>query len=400
MNSPYLSEYRLQDAHSQAILSNMKINRALFKVIIQKIKTSKKAILLYGARQVGKTTLVQDIIKELPSQKTLSISCDEDKYRQILSSQDLRKLSGLVASYDLFFLDEAQRIPNIGINLKLIIDSFPNLKIIVTGSSSFELRNQVQEPLTGRIWSYNLFPISFSELTNTHNTFELDDTIHERMIFGSYPDVFSFNNYEDKKEYLLELSTSYLYKDIFEITRIKYPEKIRKLLKLLSFQIGQEVSLSELARKIESTKETVNHYIDLLEKSFVIFRLSGFSRNLRKEITKMDKIYFWDLGIRNAVINQFKFFEDRDDEGACWENFLISERFKRNAYQKNGAQGYFWRLHSGAEIDYVEEVDGDLFAYEIKVNAKKIKTPKTWKETYQTATFQVISRDNYQEFLK
>jgi len=281
--------------------------------------------------------------------KILSINGDEKKYHDILSSQDKKELEGLVSGYDIFFLDEAQKIKNIGINLKILIDNFPNLKIIVTGSSSFELKNQIQEALTGRVWTYSLFPISYSELRNFLNDFELQDMIQERIIFGGYPDIFFLKNYEDRKKYLRELSTAYLYKDIFEITNIKYPEKIRKLLKLLAWQISKEFSLSELSSKLEISKETVANYIDLLEKSFVIFRLSGFSRNLRKEITKMDKIYFWDLGVRNAILDQFNFLDDRNDVGDLWENFLISERIKSNFYQKNGVISYFWRLQSGAK---------------------------------------------------
>lgn len=376
----------------------MHIKRHIEIDILDTLNHSNKAIVLYGARQVGKTTLIKEIIKKLDL-KSLSINADEKKYLDVLSSRDKNKLEALVSGYELLFIDEAQRIPEIGINAKILIDSFPKLKIILTGSSSFDLANKVTEPLTGRIWTYNLYPISFLELNDHANPFELDQQREHQLIFGSYPDIFNLKNLNDKKLYLEELTSAYLYKDVLEIANIKHGNKLRNLLKLLAFQIGQEVSLSELGRSLEMSKDTVSMYIDLLEKAFVIFRLSGFSRNLRKEITKMDKIYFYDLGIRNSLINNLNFLEDRNDTGQLWENFLIGERMKKMRYNKEVYSPYFWRTYSGAELDYVEEREGKLFGYEIKHNTKKVKAPKTWLETYENASFDLINLENYLGFI-
>lgn len=375
----------------------MKINRSIKADVIQKIKTGNKAVIIYGARQVGKTTLVKDLLKEL-GLKTLEINADEAKYINILSSRDKNKFKSLVSGYEVLFIDEAQRIPEIGINVKILIDSFPELKIILTGSSSLDLASKVKEPLTGRTWTYNLYPVSFLELKDSFNEFELKDKKEELMIFGAYPDIFNLKNINDKKKYLEELTNAYLYKDIFELTQIKHNNKLRNLLKLLAFQIGQEVSLSELGNKLEMSKDTVNTYIDLLEKAFVIFRLSGFSRNLRKEVTKMDKIYFYDLGVRNSLINNLNYPEDRNDVGQLWENLLISERIKLMHYQNQLFNSYFWRTYTGAEVDYIEEREGKLFGYEIKYNTKLIKPPKTWVETYQNSSFQSVNLDNFLDF--
>ena len=376
----------------------MQIKRTLKNSLIQKIKTSDKILIIYGARQVGKTTLAQDIMQKLKL-KTLQINADEKKYHDILSSRNKNKIESLITGYELLFIDEAQRIPDIGINLKIIKDNFPSIKIIVTGSSSLDLANKTKEPLTGRTWTYQLFPISFLELKNIYNDFELYEKKDSFLIFGGYPEILSIKNIKEKKQFLEELSSSYLYKDVLEITNIKYSQKIHQLLKLLAWQIGQEVSLSELGNNLGLSKDTVNHYLDLLEQSFIIFRLSGFSRNLRKEITKMDKIYFYDLGIRNILINNLNFLENRNDLGSLWENFLISERMKLMQYKKEIYTPYFWRTYTGAEIDYIEEREGKLFAYEIKVKSKKIKAPQTWLQTYPDANFKLITTENFLEFI-
>lgn len=376
----------------------MFIPRSLSSQIQEKLKLGKKAILLYGPRQVGKTTLVKKIIEGLPY-KILSINADEQKYIDILSSKDFSKLKSLVAGYHLLFIDEAQRIPDIGVNLKILIDQMPDLKIIATGSSSFDLMNKVTEHLTGRAWSYTLFPISFSELSGLYNSFELQSQLEERLIFGSYPEIFSFANNQTKREYLEQISNAYLFKDIFEFANVKHTSKIRDLVKLLAFQIGNEVSMAELAASLGMSKVTVESYIDLLEKAFVVFRLHGFSRNLRKEVTKMDKIYFFDLGIRNIVIDNVKLLKDRNDAGALWENFLIVERMKFLNYEKKLATQYFWRTYTGAELDYVEEIEGQLIGYEFKYGIKKTKAPKSWMHTYPEADFKDINRENFLTFL-
>ena len=374
------------------------IPRLLLPEIREKVVHSSKIIIIYGARQVGKTTLVKQIIADLPY-KTLSINADELRYINVLSSRNLTQMQLLVAGYELLFIDEAQRIPDVGINLKILHDAMPSLKIIVTGSSSFELSNQTKESLTGRTWTFSLFPIAYSELRQQFNSFELDQQLESLLRFGSYPEVLNLPNEQDKTRYLYELSTAYLYKDVLEISSIKYANKLQQLIRLLAFQVGSEVSLNELGNALQMSKDTVGSYIDLLEKSFVVFRLSGFSRNLRKEVVKMDKIYFYDLGVRNALINNLNPLAFRNDAGQLWENFLVSERLKNNVYQDRFVNRYFWRTYTGAEIDYIEEANGNLAGFEFKFSEKVSKAPKTWQETYPEASFTGINRGNYADFL-
>jgi len=376
----------------------MFIDRTLHSDIEERLLQSGKIIILYGPRQVGKTTLVQHILEPLPFKK-LMINADEQKYTDVLSSRDLDKMKLLVQGYDLLFIDEAQRIPDIGINLKILHDQMPDLKIITTGSSSFSLANQVKEPLTGRTWTYTLFPIALHELKKRHNPFEMKEKLNEFLVYGLYPEVFSLPNAKDKSLYLNELSTSYLYKDILEISSVKHTSQIHNLLRLLAFQVGSEVSMNELGRALGMSKDTVTSYIDLLEQAFVLFRMSGFSRNLRKEITKMDKIYFYDLGVRNTLINNMNPLNQRDDVGKLWENFLLMERKKRLAYKFDLTNTYFWRTYTGAELDYIEEKDGQLHGYEFKFGKCKGKAPKTWGEAYPNATYSCINQDNFYEFV-
>ncbi|MCC6221799.1 MAG: ATP-binding protein, partial [Deltaproteobacteria bacterium] len=344
-----------------------------------------------------KTTLIRRIIAKL-SYKALIINADEERYHEVLSSRDERKLGELVEGYDLLFIDEAQRVPNIGIGLKILIDSRPKLKIIATGSSSLELARGISEPLTGRKWTYQLFPISQLELSRTLNRFQLQDTLEERLIWGSYPEVFSFKGPKQRAKYLGELSTDYLYKDILTLADVRNPAKIRALLKLLSFQVGSQVSLHEISNSLNISKETVARYIDLLEKSFVLFSLSGFSRNLRKEVSKSKKYYFCDLGMRNAVVENFNSLLNRNDQGGLWENFLISERIKQNAYNEKISSSYFWRTYTGAEIDYVEESGGKLSGFEIKYQKAKARKPETFLNAYPDSTWEVINRENWLDF--
>ena len=375
----------------------MKISRSLLPILLTEFKETNKIIIIYGARQTGKTTLSIDILSKAKG-KTIKINADELKYIDILSSRDLRKMTLLLDGYDVLFIDEAQRIPDIGINLKIIYDNMPQLKVIVTGSSSFDLANKVKEPLTGRTSTYILFPISIMELRKTHNEFELQNQLDEFMIYGMYPDLLRYNSYKKKEKYLRELSSSYLYKDIFDISKIRNTSKIRDLLRLLAFQIGSEVSLNELGNSLGLNQETVATYINILEKSFIIFRLSGFSRNLRKEISKHDKIYFWDLGIRNTLIDNFSPVNMRNDIGSMWENFIIAERLKYLSYNEIYASSYFWRTYTGAELDYIEEKDGVLYAYEIKYKKPKLKAPKTWVDNYSN-NYKCITIDNFWEFI-
>jgi len=376
----------------------MFIERLLSGLLTDKLKTTEKVVIIYGARQSGKTTLAKYIIDKL-GLRTLSINADLERYIDVLSSRDLKRLTSLVSGYEMLFIDEAQRIPDIGINLKILKDEIPLLKLLVTGSSSLTLADSISEPLTGRKWTYNLYPLSLQELAATKNKFELSEELNDLLIFGSYPEVYTTVNKADKTELLYEISSSYLYKDILELSNIKYPRKIRDLLRLLAFQIGSEVSVFELSKNLGINKETVDNYIDLLEKAFIIFRVSGYSKNLRKEVRKQDKFYFYDLGIRNAVIDNLSYLDRRNDIGMLWENFIISERKKYLHYNRINATGYFWRTYTGAELDYVEEFDGKLNAFEIKYSKKTVNPPKTWTENYPGSSFKVINKENYLDFI-
>lgn len=375
----------------------MKINRFIIDDILKKLHTTPKAIIIYGPRQVGKTTLCQEILKKL-NLKTLSINADVSRHVSILSSRDDRKLRDLIAGYELLFIDEAQRIPDIGINLKILIDQHPSLKIITTGSSSFELANTINEPLTGRKWTYHLYPISILELSQDLTPFELKDQLEERLIWGAYPALFNLKG-ESRRDYLRELCADYLYKDLLSLVDIRHSSKIQDLLKLLAFQIGNEISLNELGNQLDMSKETVARYLDLLEKTFIVFSRSGFSRNLRKEVTKMKKYYFYDVGIRNGVIENFNWLSDRNDVGELLENFLMVERLKRNHYQKKMVSNYFWRTYTGVELDCVEEGGGQLRGFEFKWKSKRTKVPPTWKEAYPNASFTVIDSQNWLDFV-
>lgn len=374
------------------------IPRSLSSTLTETLTTSNKGIIVYGARQVGKTTLINEIIQKI-NLKTLTINGDQSRYLDILSSRNLDKIKSLVSGYEVLFVDEAQRIPEIGINLKIILDNIPLLKVFVTGSSSLDLASKISEPLTGRVWSYHLYPISFLELSGLNSRIELDEALEERLIYGSYPEIFSITSDIRKKEYLLNLSDSYLYKDLLEFGGLKSSVKIRDLLKLLAFQVGSQVSLTEIGTSLGMNKDTVARYIDLLEKSFIIFRLRGLSRNLRKEVTKMDKIYFYDLGVRNILIDNLKPLKDRNDSGPLWENFLITERMKLNSYKQELVSTYFWRTYTGAELDYVEEKEGKLFGIEFKFGSKTTKAPLGWKSAYPKSNFTCINRENYLNFI-
>lgn len=374
------------------------IERLLSEKIKNKILHSNKIIIIYGARQVGKTTLVNRLVSQLPF-KTLHIDAEDTRFTEILSSKNVERLRSLAAGYGLVVIDEAQHVPEIGITLKLLHDHIPDVRVVATGSSSFDLSNQIMEPLTGRHWSYTLYPISYEELSRENNPFELDQRLEDALVYGLYPETLVISSLEEKKEYLNRLSSSYLFKDVLQVAQVRNSLKLRQLLKLLAYQIGNQVSISELATRLDMNRETVSRYIDLLEKSFVVFRLGGLSRNLRNETTKMDKIYFYDLGIRNSLIDMLKPLNDRNDLGQLWENFLISERIKRNAYANDTASIYFWRLSTGAEIDYVEEKEGRYYGYEFKWGNKQAKLPPSWRDGYPGSAFQTINRTNYLSFV-
>ncbi len=376
----------------------MIISRSLSTTLTEKLTSSTKGVVIYGARQVGKTTLANSLISSL-NLKTLTINGDQSRFIDILSSRDLVKIKSLVQGYELLFIDEAQRIPEIGLALKIILDNMPSLKVLVTGSSSLDLASKISEPLTGRVWTYHLYPISFLELSENQTGAELDHTLEERLVFGSYPELFSLEGDAQKREYLQNLSDAYLYKDLLEFGDIKNSSKIRDLLKLLAFQVGSQISQTELGSSLGMSKDTVSRYIDLLEKSYVIFRLRGFSRNLRKEITKMDKIYFYDLGVRNILIDNLNPLKGRSDLGALWENFLIVERMKLLAYKQDFAASYFWRTYTGAELDYIEDRGGKLYGFEFKAGNKIKRAPKSWQETYKDSDYVCVNRDNYLDFI-
>jgi hypothetical protein len=381
----------------------MLIERFIKKQITRDLKAGGKAVVLYGARQTGKTTLVNRVLGDLGEHKgkILKINADEERFNEVLESRDSNQFKELIADNEVLFIDEAQRIENIGINLKIIIDTFPKLKIIVTGSSSFELANRVQEPLTGRKVTYKLFPIAQLELKKQFSRFELKDQIEERLIYGAYPEIFKIKGQKNKNRYLHELTRDYLYKDALEIVEVKNAKKIKDLLKLLAFQIGSNTSYNQLADSLDLSKETVERYLDILEKSFVIFRLTGFSRNLRKEITKTPKYYFYDLGIRNSLIDNLNPLNQRDfkEAGKLWENFLVIERLKRNNYLNDFSSSYFWRTYTGSEIDYVEEKEDRLFGFEFKYSKKKAKAPESFIETYKNSFFKLINRENFLNFV-
>jgi len=357
-----------------------------------------KVMVLYGPRRVGKTELVRAMISSFKG-KIYSGTGDNQELRNLMESQQLSKISTLLGSYDLIFIDEAQRIPQIGYGLKLLVDAHPNISIIVTGSSSLDLSNKIGEPLTGRNKIRTLYPISVLELYQQLGGMEVAQMLESLLLFGSYPDVLNAKSKEDKVEYLLTIRDSYMLKDILEMESIRNPSKLSELLKLLAFQIGHEVSLSELSNSLGIAKQSVERYLDLLEKTFIIKRVGGFSRNLRSEITKTARYYFYDNGIRNAVINNFNLIDQRNDIGMLWENFLFIERIKKQEYKRLFSNNYFWRTYNRQEIDLVEERDGRLYGYEFKWSQRKVTPPKIWKETYPDSDFEVITKDNFLDFL-
>ena len=358
--------------------------------------TANKVIIIYGARQVGKTTLVSGILESL-DKRILSIDGDQQQYVQVLSSRDLGLLGGLVQGYDILFIDEAQRIPDIGINLKLLHDHYKDLRIIVTVSSSLELASRVTEPLTGRSRIFHLHPISTIEWRDhdTLNNFEMGQALNSFLRYGLYPEPLTIQNSNEKIEQLIALRDGYLYRDILTMGRIEYPEKIPLLARMLAYQIGSEVSIQELATALRIHRETVEHYINLLEQNFIIRRIGGFSRNLRKEVTKMDKIYFVDVGMRNAILEDFSPIEIRGDKGALLENFFVMEMIKAAALRRYHASFYFWRLYSGAELDLIVHRDGQLNGFEVKWKKSRKKGPASWFNAYPDATYTSVRAADY-----
>lgn len=357
-----------------------------------------KVFVLYGPRRVGKTELIKKLIDGFNG-KIFSGTGDNQEVRELLSSQKLSQLQTAFGSYQLIFIDEAQRIPEVGFGLKLLIDHFPEMIIVVTGSSSFDLLNKIGDPLTGRNTLRNLFPISVLELYQQFGGMYVLQKMEDLLIYGAYPDVLNASSADDKKEYLISIRDSYLLKDILELESIKNPSKLTDLLKLLAFQIGQEVSLNELSNNLGIARQSVERYLDLLEKTFIIKKVGGFSRNLRKEVVKTSRYFFWDNGIRNALITNFNHLSQRNDIGMLWENFIFMERLKTKSYKRIFSNDYFWRTYDRQEIDLVEDRDGKLYAYEFKWKPKHVKAPKAWNDAYLDSDFQVVSKDNFLEWL-
>lgn len=376
----------------------MLIDRAIKTQLLDSVLRSNKVTMLYGPRQAGKTTLSKEVIHET-GLRCLAVNADQMRYLDVLSSRDLTQLRALAEGYDLLFIDEGQRVPEIGITLKILHDELPSHRVLVTGSSSFLLSGRVNESLAGRKKVFTLLPVAMHELATHCNRFELDAQLPDRLVYGCYPEVITLAGNSDRQEYLHDIASSYVYKDILELEQIKYPYKIRDLLKLLAFQVGSQVSIHELCQNLGLNRDTVERYLDLLEQSFVIFRMPALSRNPRKEISKSVKYYFYDNGIRNVMIDQFKSLDDRDDMGALWENFLIVERRKQLLRDRKPLNTWFWRTYAGTEIDYIEELEGKLRAFEIKTSkAGRSRPPKSWLEQYG-GPFQIINRDNYLDFI-
>ncbi|MDR1120160.1 MAG: ATP-binding protein [Dysgonamonadaceae bacterium] len=370
-------------------------HRILEKTIMKKLG-GKKAIILTGSRQVGKTTLLRAIFND--SVDTLWMNGDEPDIRNLFENISSTRLKNIFGDKKYVIIDEAQRINDIGLKLKLITDNIPEIQLIATGSSSFDLANQGNEPLTGRKWEYHLYPLSFAEMAMNHGLLDEKRLIRHRLVYGYYPEVVA--NPGNEREVLKQLSDSYLYKDILMWEQIKKPEKLVKLLQALAFQLGSQVSYSELGQLCGMDSKTIEKYIVLLEQCYVIFRLGSFRRNLRNELKNSKKIYFYDNGIRNALITNFSAIENRTDTGALWENFLVSERKKKLAYDGLWRNNWFWRTVEQAEIDYIEEGDGMIYAFEFKWNPKaKYKIPKSFLNSYPDNIFHIIHPDNVEDFL-
>ncbi len=373
------------------------IKRKLQKNITERFFKG-KAIIITGARQVGKTTLL-NMLTEGEQNNSVYLNCDEPDIRSLLTDATSTKLKSIVGSKKFVLIDEAQRVKNIGITLKLFVDQLKECQVIVTGSSALELSNEISEPLTGRKYEFNLYPFSWSELVDANGYIETNRLLEERILYGMYPEITQTTN--NKKELLKNLAESYLFKDVLAFKDLRKPELLEKLIKSLALQIGNQVSYHELSKSLKVDNETIARYIELLEKAFVIFRLSPYSRNLRSEITRMRKVYFFDTGIRNVLINNFNPLELRQDTGALWENFLISEKLKNNKNGNKDVNMYFWRTQQQQEIDYLEEYNNQLFAYEFKWSSKSKKIiPKTFLNAYPNSTAQFIDKENFNTFLE
>jgi hypothetical protein len=372
------------------------VKRAIDQQIISNLFKG-KAIIITGPGQVGKTTLLHAITKEAAEQ-SLYLNCDEPDIRPMLENASSTTLAALVGNNSLILIDEAQRVKNIGLTLKLLVDNFKDKQIIATGSSALELANEINEPLTGRKREYHLYPFSTAEMVQNTSTIQENRLLEQRMIYGFYPDI--VNSPTEAQANLLELGNNYLYKDVLSLQDVRKPALLERLLIALALQVGNEISYTEIGQTIGTDNKTIDRYVELLEKCFVVFQLGAFSRNLRNEIKKGKKIYFYDNGIRNAIIKNFSPLRLRQDAGALWENFLVSERKKYNHYTNHYVNSYFWRTHQQQEIDMIEETGGKIFAWEFKWNENaKAKLPSSFIEAYPGTTIEVVNRKNYMGFL-
>ena len=373
------------------------IVRQLQKTIEQRMFAG-KAIIVIGARQVGKSTLFKMVLEKQDC-KTLQLNCDEPEVKDMLNGINTAELRLLIADNRIVVIDEAQRVENIGMTLKRITDNFPDVQLLVTGSSSFELQDRLNEPLTGRKLEYHLYPISTAEIMQSQGLLGVKQTLEQRLIFGSYPDI--LNHANDAKELLMNLAGSYLYKDLLSLESVRRPALLGKLLTAIALQVCSEVSYNELAHTVGTDNKTVEKYVDLLEKCYIIFRLNGFNRNLRTELKKGKKIYFYDNGIRNAILQNFAPLSLRQDTGALWENFIISERIKANQYAGRYVNSYFWRTTQQQEIDYVEESDGLFSVFEMKWNPRRANTqfPSSFLTAYDVRAKAVVTPENWMEWV-
>lgn len=358
-----------------------------------------KVLAIYGPRRAGKTTLLKTFLADFP-RKAFHGNGEDANVQAVLGSGNAALIKSSFSGYDLVVIDEAQALHNVGNGLKMLVDELPHVKVIASGSSSFDLSNKIGEPLTGRKRVRTLFPLSASEISAQFGNMVLRQRLEEILVFGTYPEIFTTESRELKKELLRELRDSYLFKDILAYDSVRNADKLRQILALLAFQVGKEVSLNELSRSVGVSVPTIERYLDLLEKTFVIFKVAGFSRNLRSEITKTRRYFFRDNGVMNAVIDNFNLLGLRNDVGALWENFLVSERIKRQSYAGTDGKNFFWRTYARQEIDWVEEHGTQLHAFEFKWNAKaKSRIPTAWKDAYPDAEFSVITPENFTEFV-
>ena len=388
--------YFMLTLHSHIKQKSMIVRK--LQTVIEKQMFAGKAIIVVGARQVGKSTLLNTILAK-SQKRILSLNCDEPEVKEMLTDMNTQELRMLIGNNEVVMIDEAQRVKNIGMTLKRITDNFPQVQLLVTGSSSFELQNSLNEPLTGRKLEYHLYPISTAEIMETSGLIAVKQSLESRLVYGSYPDIVSHS--ENARQLLINLSGSYLYKDLLALDSVRRPVLLEKLLTALALQVASEVSFNELAQITSVDKKTVEKYINLLEKCYVIFQLNAFNRNLRTELKRGKKIYFYDNGIRNAILQNFAPIPLRQDIGALWENFIISERIKANHYKGHYVNSYFWRTTRQQEIDYLEECDGAFTLFEMKWNPKKAGSsfPLLFTHSYNVDSKRVVTPENYLDIL-